>query len=453
MQFRISLHPSIFVAGFALFLGSCGGSDSTKCTPENHCIVEDGIADCELGYKWADSSDAHNMICIPMTDDDLPDPTPTDVENTDALCSDGISNDGDRYIDCDDYDCLLNPDVTVCGPSYQVELSELWSELNPFEDASTTVVVSVDWHPTEARLLVAGNQMGTTVGDELPFSDGRFVIWDMGGEEIQSSGVQSYTQPISSVRWNRNGSIYALASYGTGTYWVNSVDENLQITQLIEENTCHDGDVLALRWSPASDLLYSVGGAAYTTGATADICSLNVALNQTNRETSGSLSAFRDVAVSANGNSLYVAAEDTLGNYRSGDLSLAHSISYFSDIYWEKIEVLLDGNIAAVSGDTVYIMSPWANPDQPEFNWYMGWIFDEKVTALAVHPKLDIIAVGTVTGTLAILEYKFTGVIGLSFINGHAGPIYTMDWSPDGNTLLSGGLSPALKSWAVSIGN
>jgi hypothetical protein len=35
-------------------------------------------------------------------------------ENTDALCSDGLDNDGDRFIDCMDFDCSRNPAVTVC---------------------------------------------------------------------------------------------------------------------------------------------------------------------------------------------------------------------------------------------------------------------------------------------------------------------------------------------------
>jgi hypothetical protein len=37
------------------------------------------------------------------------------AENTNAACSDGISNDGDTFIDCDDFDCADNDAVTVCG--------------------------------------------------------------------------------------------------------------------------------------------------------------------------------------------------------------------------------------------------------------------------------------------------------------------------------------------------
>jgi hypothetical protein len=39
----------------------------------------------------------------------------TGVENTNALCSDNIDNDGDFFIDCNDFSCSRNPDVTVCG--------------------------------------------------------------------------------------------------------------------------------------------------------------------------------------------------------------------------------------------------------------------------------------------------------------------------------------------------
>ena len=35
-------------------------------------------------------------------------------ENTDALCSDGVDNDGDSYLDCEDFDCSESDTVTVC---------------------------------------------------------------------------------------------------------------------------------------------------------------------------------------------------------------------------------------------------------------------------------------------------------------------------------------------------
>jgi hypothetical protein len=42
------------------------------------------------------------------------DPVPT-LENTNALCSDGIDNDGDSYGDCADLHCKESCDITACG--------------------------------------------------------------------------------------------------------------------------------------------------------------------------------------------------------------------------------------------------------------------------------------------------------------------------------------------------
>ena len=35
-------------------------------------------------------------------------------ETSAAACADGCDNDGNTFIDCDDFDCTRNPNVTVC---------------------------------------------------------------------------------------------------------------------------------------------------------------------------------------------------------------------------------------------------------------------------------------------------------------------------------------------------
>lgn len=50
------------------------------------------------------------------------------TEDSDALCSDGVSNDGDRFIDCDDYDCSRNTSVTVCASVGQEDTDALCSD-------------------------------------------------------------------------------------------------------------------------------------------------------------------------------------------------------------------------------------------------------------------------------------------------------------------------------------
>lgn len=78
--------------------GQCGlGSCGTECvylgTAENCGGCGD---DCGYGY-----CDSEASVC--MGD-----------ESSDALCSDGIDNDGDGYTDCIDYNCSMNSQVTVC---------------------------------------------------------------------------------------------------------------------------------------------------------------------------------------------------------------------------------------------------------------------------------------------------------------------------------------------------
>ena len=50
-------------------------------------------------------------------------------ENTEASCSDGVDNDGDPYIDCDDFDCS---GTMVCGEVPEPELPVLWETYGPY---------------------------------------------------------------------------------------------------------------------------------------------------------------------------------------------------------------------------------------------------------------------------------------------------------------------------------
>lgn len=36
-------------------------------------------------------------------------------ENTDVLCSDLVDNDGNGFVDCEDFGCRFRPEVAVCG--------------------------------------------------------------------------------------------------------------------------------------------------------------------------------------------------------------------------------------------------------------------------------------------------------------------------------------------------
>ncbi|MBW2733495.1 MAG: hypothetical protein JRH20_14000 [Deltaproteobacteria bacterium] len=64
---------------------------------------ENGYTDCE---DWSCSRSMNVTIC---------DSPITAEENTNALCSDGEDNDRNGYLDCKDFGCSRNPYVTVCG--------------------------------------------------------------------------------------------------------------------------------------------------------------------------------------------------------------------------------------------------------------------------------------------------------------------------------------------------
>ena len=52
-------------------------------------------------------------------------------ENTEALCSDGVDNDGDPYIDCDDFDCSGTMVCSEPEPEPEPELPVLWNTYGP----------------------------------------------------------------------------------------------------------------------------------------------------------------------------------------------------------------------------------------------------------------------------------------------------------------------------------
>lgn len=90
--------------------GGVGGMTATDENTDALCSDGidndgDGCADCrDFGCK---PGGVPLPVCQP------PDPLEED-ENTDELCSDGIDNDGNGYADCRDFSCSMNAAITVC---------------------------------------------------------------------------------------------------------------------------------------------------------------------------------------------------------------------------------------------------------------------------------------------------------------------------------------------------
>ena len=99
-----------------IFAGCPRDDDESSCTKN---------ADCENGYEC----DLESGICVKKaTGNNIINPNQeknnninTNMENTDVLCQDGIDNDEDNFIDCDDFDCSKGENVTVCGNSNDLE--------------------------------------------------------------------------------------------------------------------------------------------------------------------------------------------------------------------------------------------------------------------------------------------------------------------------------------------
>lgn len=82
--------------------GVCFGSEDDDVSCDDGLDNDDdGFIDCQ---DFSCSANPEVTVCDQAKGD----------ENTNALCSDGDDNDGDGFIDCVDFDCSMNPNVTVC---------------------------------------------------------------------------------------------------------------------------------------------------------------------------------------------------------------------------------------------------------------------------------------------------------------------------------------------------
>ncbi len=150
--------PTCLVAALlgALFLTGCLTAEGDACNPGNcgGCcrdgVCEDGTAPSSCGSGgeqcascWG-TEDCLEGACVSTAADAgsgkdagsaAKDGGSTKAENTNALCSDGIDNDGDGYTDCDDYSCSKNPNVTVCQkvPTLGMDCTNARNMCNPGE--------------------------------------------------------------------------------------------------------------------------------------------------------------------------------------------------------------------------------------------------------------------------------------------------------------------------------
>jgi WD40 repeat protein len=352
----------------------------------------------------------------------------------------------------DNYKLLPRNSLDLAGckqESYTVTLNEIEEYIDPFNDPYLTSVTSLQWHPIENWLLQGGNQMGSFGGDELHFSAGRIVIWDMSGANPLASDVHELG-PLTTVGWNSGGTKIATGTHGSGNVLVYSVSSNLEIANVYENGTCHDGDVNKLVWSPDKEVFYSVGGAVFSPGAAPEICRYEFGNSTFDYTKHGSTSvyAYRDIAVSQDGTEIYVAQEESITVRAENNFSLHNGIALDPSHFYTLIDLMENGQIAAVTEKSVFFLNPYFDHSNPATNGLSGALFEDNITAIRAHPSLPLLAVGTDTGFLAIVSQEDGRK--LATVQAHDGPIYALEWTPDGK-LFSGGLHPALKSWSVQV--
>ena len=99
----------------------CAGATPVVPTPSDTEITTLANAACSDGLS-PDGDAFIDCMDFDCTGDPLV--TVCNAENNDALCSDGVDNDGNTFVDCVDNSCKFNPTVTVCAGMKEATVAE-----------------------------------------------------------------------------------------------------------------------------------------------------------------------------------------------------------------------------------------------------------------------------------------------------------------------------------------
>jgi endonuclease I len=83
-------------------------SDLDPTLEDSDRACEDGLDNDEDGYIDCEDYDCSRDPAVTVCGE------PPELEDTDDECEDGLDNDEDGYIDCADFDCTRDPDISVC---------------------------------------------------------------------------------------------------------------------------------------------------------------------------------------------------------------------------------------------------------------------------------------------------------------------------------------------------
>jgi WD40 repeat protein len=353
------------------------------------------------------------------------------VENTNALCSNGIDDNGNGLIDCADFDCANNPAVTVCNPEFTTPLStplQLSSLFNQ-SAAGSEAGVAIAWSPS--------NQLYVSVG--LLASGSAPVVGAYVVPVDRTSGVVAavlLSEPVTTT------SVYAGLAVSPDGKYLAAGDSASGLVEIVDLSSAtpsisaasHASGNAALAFSADSHYLYAGGTEADfapptvlrydLTGASAPLISAGIA------------SAFQIGDLWVNGNDLVAfVSSDTNGTRASYTELVAPATLAATQQYLygsSTLGVAHEGQvIAAFTSNSVETIA----------------IAGASIVSVAVHPDGRIAAVLQADGSLTLVDL-LAKKVGQS-VQAHSGYASKLSFSPDGKTLVTAGANPAFALYAL----
>lgn len=143
-------------------------------------------------------------------------------ENTVGACTDGCSNDGDRFVDCDDYDCC---GTAACSDSDACRSTSTRFVSTDVADCVGTGTVSYTFGPTVYNVVtiaIASSSGYTIFGyTRDSITSGPFPLRGMEGERQVRAGPWEGGLALGFFSWN--GTMWSTIEGGSATFSDDSI--------------------------------------------------------------------------------------------------------------------------------------------------------------------------------------------------------------------------------------
>jgi WD40 repeat protein len=124
----------------------------------------------------------------------------------------------------------------------------------------------------------------------------------------------------------------------------------------------------------------------------------------------------------------------------------AFPVSY--DLGQYHVAISRDGENIAIGCATNADMTIWKLPEHEVL--YSSEMESIGIFSLAFHPTENVLAIGLADGTIKLLDTEYFDVV--QNLYGHTNVVRSVDFSPDGERLVSGGADHAVRVWDWVMG-